>query len=671
MSHGKVRPWHYLVGVVLLGVVVLIWVWNWDWFIPIVDRFASARLGHPVTIQHLHVRIAANPVLEADDVVVGNPPGFPASEPLAHIDRLAVMLDGPAYLHGQAIVVPSIEVDKPTISAIALPDKRNNWTFPFSGAPSGGKPGSSARIGDLKIVDGHVHAVVPALKADFHLDIATRDAAEGHPSQLLVDARGTYANQPITGHFAGGALLTIRDKNNPYPVDLTVENGPTKIVLRGTVQDPLAFAGTQLKLDLTGQDMANLTPLTGVPIPATKPFSLSGKINYADKRIRLDDLVGRVGKTDMEGTVAMDPGPERPVVDIDIRSHRVDLADFAGLIGSSPNSVATPGSTPQQQAEVRKAAASPYLIPRTPIDLPRLKAADINLKFHGEHIEGRFVPLDNVVAEATVKDGAIRANPISFGVGHGHIVADLAADPRGDHGMHARASVDFRQVDVARLMAATHTFGGGGSIGGKAVVEGAGESIGGILGAGNGEIKLFMSGGNLSALLVDLSGLEFGNALITALSLPKKAEVRCLVADLALRDGLLDTRTMVLDTTEANVIGKGTINLRDEVLNYQLRTEAKHFTIGSLPAPIDITGHLKSPSIRPNAKDVAIRGGIAAGLGVLLTPLAALLPTIQLGLGENNNCGELIRTARGTPDPADQHGAAENGTATKPGVAQP
>ena len=162
-----------------------------------------------------------------------------------------------------------------------------------------------------------------------------------------------------------------------------------------------------------------------------------------------------------------------------------------------------------------------------------------------------------------------------------------------------------------------------------------------------------MTGGDLSAVLVDLSGLQFGNALISALG--------CRIARGAVHGHrfrfapwLMDTRTMLLDTNEANVTGKGTINFRDESLNYQLRTEAKHFSIGSLPAPINITGHLKSPSIMPDPATMAARGAAAVGLGVLLTPLAALLPTIQLGLGEDNNCGALIRSAEKTPNPAEQ-----------------
>jgi uncharacterized protein involved in outer membrane biogenesis len=195
-------------------------------------------------------------------------------------------------------------------------------------------------------------------------------------------------------------------------------------------------------------------------------------------------------------------------------------------------------------------------------------------------------------------------------------------------------------------------FGGAGTIGGRAEIEGTGATVAGILAHGNGEVKLFMTGGDISALLIDLSGLEFGNALLASLGLPKRTPVRCMVTDFALQDGIMNTRMSLLDTEAANVTSKGTINLRNESLDLQLRTEPKHFTIGSLATPINVAGTLKHPAVGPAPGELAARGGIAAGLAALLTPLGALLPTIQLGLGEDNDCNALIRNAQRSSNPA-------------------
>jgi len=43
-----------------------------------------------------------------------------------------------------------------------------------------------------------------------------------------------------------------------------------------------------------------------------------------------------------------------------------------------------------------------------------------------------------------------------------------------------------------------------------------------------------------------------------------------------------------------------------------------------------------------------VRGGLAAGLGVLLAPLAAL-PTIQFGTGDDQRCERLLVQAKQKP----------------------
>ena len=71
-------------------------------------------------------------------------------------------------------------------------------------------------------------------------------------------------------------------------------------------------------------------------------------------------------------------------------------------------------------------------------------------------------------------------------------------------------------------------------------------------------------GGDLSALLVDLSGMQFGGALLAALGIPQRDKIECFVADFGLRQGELWTRALLLDTTSNITSGTGTINLRME-----------------------------------------------------------------------------------------------------------
>ncbi len=172
-------------------------------------------------------------------------------------------------------------------------------------------------------------------------------------------------------------------------------------------------------------------------------------------------------------------------------------------------------------------------------------------------------------------------------------------------------------------MQATHLVTGAGSIGGKAEIDSTGNSIASWAADGNGGLTLTMSGGNLSAVLVSLSGLEFGNAVVAALGLPQQTDVRCFVGDWALRRGIVDTRTLMLDTGVAIVRGAGTVDLRDERIDYRISAKPKHFTIGSIPTPIDITGTLRDPTIRPQLAPLARTGGGGGGAGLRGAALGA------------------------------------------------
>jgi uncharacterized protein involved in outer membrane biogenesis len=281
---------------------------------------------------------------------------------------------------------------------------------------------------------------------------------------------------------------------------------------------------------------------------------------------------------------------------------------------------------------------------------------DFDVRYKGQRIESESTPLDNLEAHLSISDGVIDLKPLSFGVGQGAIVLNVALDGN-QQPVKAQADIDFRRLDLSHIMQKTSVFKGAGTIGGSARIDTTGDSLAQMLGRGNGGFRLFMSGGNLSSLLIDLAGLDFGNGVISALGIPSRAQLRCLVTDFDLKQGVLDTRTFIIDTSEANVTGEGKIDLAQERIDYKLATEPKRFNIGSLPAPILVRGPLKKPGIMPDPVSLAERGGAAVVLGVFLTPLAALLPTIQLGLGKDHNCDALMSSVQNA---ANKAGAAKS-----------
>jgi uncharacterized protein involved in outer membrane biogenesis len=647
MAQRRIPRWLVWTGVPAVLIVLLVAFWSWDWFIPLAESRASAALGRKVTIEHLHVRLGRITEVSADGVRIANPEGFPEDPPFARAERLTAQLDVMAYWHERAVVLPSIEVTRPVVEVVAREDGSTNYGFNLGkpageGAPTEEPASAAPRIGLLRIVEGRAHVVQPRLKADFNLAVATREEESAEP-RIAVEAQGTYAGQPITGTALGGAVLALQERGKPWPIEMQIANGPTRVSLRGTLQNPLELQGADVRLEMRGPDMGLLQPLTGVPIPKTPNYEIAGQLDYVENRVRFRDFQGRMGRSDLGGTITVSTGDAKPDVEADLRSRRVDLADLGGFIGEEPGRADTPGQSPQQRREQARNQSRGRVLPDDPINFPKLDAANVRLNYRAESIVGRNIPFDNMRVAMEVKDAAVTLRPLALGVGNGQIEGTIALTPQEGGQLQAQADVRFQRLDVSRLMQATQTFEGAGRINGRGRIEGTGKSFADILGRGNGELTLGMSGGNLSALLVDLSGLRLGNAILSALGVPGRTTVQCFVGNLALQRGVVNLRTVLLDTEDVIISGTGNVNLARERMEVRLRSDSKSFTIGALPTSILIDGSFRNPDVGPEMGELVARGGLIGGLAALVAPVAGLLPTIQFGTGEDNRCEALVR----------------------------
>jgi hypothetical protein len=658
------------IGVLVGCLVVLALVWDWNWFRPMVASKIAGQLERPVTLQRFDVENAfsAQPTLVLDGVAIGNPPDFPEGTQTGTVDELRISFDLRALVSsfGKKIIVSQLIVQHPEGDLRPGPKGNPNWTFPVAEDAAGNA--TLPRIGSLIITDGDFRFADPRLKADLQVKVRTQPADQKHEQQIVIDAKGTYGGQPINGRFVGGSVLALRNRDKPYPVELTAQSGDTHVHLAGTIDHPEQLSGANLQLQLQGQDLADLYKLLKLPLQPSPPYTLRGHLDYDNngKRIRFTNFTGRVGESDLEGSLTVDRVGERPLVTAELKSRNVRMADLGGFIGAPPGRAEAPTEGPKQRAEHAEQAAKPKLLPDTPIDLSKLRSTDYKVHYRGEHIVTDWAPLDHIDANLTIEDGDIRLEPLDFAVGRGTIQTKIELDGRIDP-IQAKADVDFRQVDFQRLLQTTSFAKGIGVIGGHWAIQGTGNSLAQILAHSNGDLKLFMGSGDLSAILVNAAGLDIGGSIASLLGLPATAKINCMVSDFALKNGVLDTRALVLDTDQGNVYGKGNIDLRDEGIAYQITEEGKHVSVGALHAPIDITGSFKHPQVKPEPGAFATRLGIAAALGAVFPP-AGLVATLQLGLGKDHNCGALIAAAQAQQPVTPQMAGPTTGAPSAPPV---
>ena len=178
------------------------------------------------------------------------------------------------------------------------------------------------------------------------------------------DRRGQYKIQvkseaqghggPFAIRFFGGPWEQLQGSEKPYPLDVDLTLSDLQVKTSGTVTDPMQLKGLDLKLDVRGDNTANLFAISGIALPPSPPYRFSGNVDHRGTEWRLTEASGRMGGSDMRGTVGVDTGGKRLLLKADLVSDNL-LAKFGPFIG------ATPGGKEREEAvaEESKTAGGP------------------------------------------------------------------------------------------------------------------------------------------------------------------------------------------------------------------------------------------------------------------------------------------------------------------------
>jgi AsmA family protein len=127
--------------------------------------------------------------------------------------------------------------------------------------------------------------------------------------------------------------------------------------------------------------------------------------------------------------------------------------------------------------------------------------------------------------------------------------------------------------------------------------------------------------------------------------------MRCVVGAFQVRNGVLNANQLVFDTDPVLVTGSGQVNLATERLDFRVEGHPKKFQLLRLMVPLDVSGPIRSPSLKLEKGRAYAQGGVALALATVLSPLAAILPFVDPGLAKDANCAGLVAGAaqKGAP----------------------
>ena len=659
---------------VLALLVLVVLLFDWNWLRGPMNRYISDKTQREFTSSDLHVRLGWNPVIRLRDVYFANADWASggADKPMARIGTLEFSVSLRKLFDGE-VLVPRVALDAAELNFEVNDEKRRNWVLT---EPSQTQEPSRFTISSLSVTRGKLQYLDRSMPLEVTVDVDTFDPAaaaragdaKAEPVNQAYTTRyafgGTYHDARFRGNALTGDVLSFQDSAVKFPLQGEVVAGTTRVEVEGTVADAVNISGIDVRLKIAGATLANLYPFLLLPLPASPPYQLSGHLTLDGNRYAMDEIRGRIGKTDVAGEAAYLERDERPLLTAKLHSNLLRLEDLGPLVGVTTKTTtdATPPTQAETSTQARAAAteraangeralpagtiAGERLLPTGKFEGGRFKAIDAQAELSVDRIDApAFIALQKLRVGLDLADGVLRLDPFDVDLADGKIVSKMTLDAR-DPTLKAQVDVQASRLRLARLVPPSPRLAPStGTIGARAVLSGSGNSIADLAGNANGEIRAVLSKGQVSNLLDAVSGLNGGKIITLLMGGDKPIPIRCGALAFDVRKGQGTSKVFVVDTDETRIEGSGGFDLDKERLDLTIAPKPKNAGILSLRTPVHVFGTFREPDYALDKTGLALRGGGAIALA-LINPLAALLPLIETGPGEDTDCARLFAAAQ-------------------------
>jgi len=615
----------FAVIAVLVAAIALV---NPDHFRGPIARFLSRHSGREIRLDgtlkaHL---LSFTPWVSAERVAIGNPAWMPPG-PTAEIGRLWLSFElWPLFSH--SFVIDRLLLQGAALHLARTSDGRANWQAHDPAKKVGTGP---PLIHSLSMLNARVELDDARRHLKFDGTISAEDApvVAGNPP-LRIEGAGNLNAHAASFAIEADSLRTAK-RGQPYHFAFDERSSGSHLSGRGSLPRAFDVHALDTAFEAEGKDLQDLYFLTGISLPNTGAYRISGRLARAGMHFQFSDLRASSGQSDMQGTLSIESSSDRARLEGDLHSQLLRLED----LGESAAGRAEPTT------------AKPLVLSEAVLRIAGIRRDDAVVNFHAAALEAGPLKLHAVAAQVSIDHGVLSVTPLSAAFAQGRITGRIKFD--------ANAAVPVADLDLRILDLGLDQFDRKGQdlppfdglLQARFIVKGRGNSLHEIGASANGVVTAVLPHGALRASLAELTGIDLSRALGMMLTKNhKETGVRCGIASFQIHDGTLTGQSLIIDTDTVLITGKGTINLDSEALDIAIRGHPKGLRLLRLRSPLLIRGTLSRPSIGLDARNSAVQAGEAVALGVIVAPLAALLAFVDPGLAKDANCAALIAEAQ-------------------------
>jgi AsmA protein len=557
-----------------------------------------------------------HPRFRAEKVSFANP-DWATEDLMFQADALEVSVKILPLFIGR-VVLPEVHLQQPVINLEMDEEGRKNWILERDQQKEGG-----SRISILALTFDHARLKYDDALREISLDSELTTDADG----VSFKTKGIYHGLPASGEGRGGPVLALKDTDDPYPLDATAKVGGTALKAKGTITNVAQLSAIDLQINVSGKTMSELYDVIGIAFPETTPYKTHGRLVKGDHMIRYEQFAGTVGESDIAGTLHFDLGGKRAFMRGELNSKLLNLADLGPLVGTDQ---------PKEGG----------VLPDMPFDSDRWDSIDADVRIKAGSIKRpKQLPLEDLATRIQMRDKVMTLEPFEFGIAGGRIGGTIKMDGQKEP-IAGVIGLRVRDLELPKFFPTMKEGQNSiGDINGLIELTGRGDTVAELLGNSNGKVGLFVDGGKISHFLAELIAMDiWGVARVKLKGERDTIDIRCAIADFAVKDGLMNTNAFVFDTQVVNVEGSGTVNLKTEAMDLKLNPHPKDRSIASLNSPLYIRGTFGEPKVSPDWERMGAKGVGAVVMG-LLNPLLAVLPLMQEGKDKESPCQQLIAEA--------------------------
>ncbi len=448
---------------------------------------------------------------------------------------------------------------------------RANWSFPTMAAPESataadGSPPTRFAAREVQVRNATVtyRDARAGTEDRLTVDRFVLVPEAGAAGPLAVEARGRLNHAEFDLKGTVGGLAT-----RPWPVQVKGSIGRTVVGVDGTVTDPMAAAGFDLRLVAQGEELAHPLALAGLEAKPVGPFKLSGRLADRAGAVALTELDAAVGRR--ETALVSAKGSIKDLttatgIELSLSAESDNLAGLSGLAGTALPSMgpvtlagalaggsdtwtlsdikatlggsdlagqlalstarrptvtgtltaavlstadfATPATKPGEKLAPTPTPPAPdgRLFPAEPLPVEALRAADLDVTLRVGRLVVGSTPLTDATVPVRLKAGRLAVGPADAGLAGGRVEGELTLDAAGKVPV-AQLRLQGARVDLGRLLKDSGTqVMTGGPAELRVSLRGKGDSPRAVMGALAGDAQLSVGEGRVANTAVDWAG---------------------------------------------------------------------------------------------------------------------------------------------------------------------